>query len=1457
MKLTHRTRKRLVLLLTLLMVLGIAGAGGQVLRKARLAHALDIALREGSAAYEAGDYPTAMRHLSFYVARRREHDAVLMLADCRRRIPQENHRHITAALDYARFAVDLDPRSLPAHELLLDLYHEAGYATEAASAAEALLAIQPRHRRALEIRIFALARMGRFEPALAAARDLARDFPDDLAAHRLVAQFMELTDRPVAEIRAFLEESAQRAPAAFSFALLNAEAALLTGDFPEAFARATAAAQLPIASGQELAQFLRLLDVLAARQPEARALADSLMNREFPAALARDVAVVAAQRAWKLGRSDLAWQHISEAVERSPSLADLPPAALGWWILLQNNAPPPLHEGTQAEGRRILDHLRASATHSDQGTRDQAATWLAIIEGTAAMDAGNLRVAAQHLEAAAASQQRESASIAEFLLGHLDRRGGDWRRAAARWEILLHQDPNWRALRNTHTMLLLDNGQFDEAVRRAGAALEWTAERTEALLLSRAIMALLESGRADADRTAQLLPALDSIARQAPEEGAIQACAARAHLATGSINQARNAVTRVLQAHANPPPADLVTPLAAALRPHDAEQARQLIERTLHADISPDAIYARAVLLADDGNPQEARALLQQHIDALERGPAGDRARLAYQFRLFELLSHIGDPVALSYLGTLATDHRSNPEIQTALLDTLAAWQDEALITAAIQRLREAAGPEALGWRIYEARRLLTFTPSSARASQAVQILAPIIRPAPDRAGESTAEPSALALAGEAYLLLDGRDLALQFFSRAVDADPGRPGFYPRLIDLLMVAGRGDEAARRLNAFAGIDPIAPEFRRLRAQLALNQGQWELAHLDYAALASAPGARPEDRFGLAIVHLRRDDPALAAPILDELVRDPRATPAMLVAAADLHGSSALRLGTSARRAESLPPADRLADIEAGRQILEAAPADIPPQLRQALIASYLQRHGQADSAEAILAAAAAAPGDAQPDAIAELVRYYLEAGRLDDAQQALAPALSAHAAHPAILRIDALLRIQRGENTPAVWDQMDKSLAAWADAPTALRDLAQAMRQQTASPDDAPAHLARMQKLTADHPTFYFGWQLLVQALLEAGQPRRAADAALAAMRSIPLDARPAHLAATVLLEQQRYDEALAAAMQWRSRAGDDTFHADLFAAWVLRHLARPQEALRLIEPWRQRLVDRGDPERLTLLASLLIDVGRTAEAGRLVWPLVERASGTSELRAQTPFDWSRQYLALTARIQSHTQAREWLSRIQPFLVDDAVGRLTLAEAWYQLLGRTRADSDLQQVILLASDLTSDPALGHAAHLLLAASHETLDRGADAERHYRAALAQRPDDMIILNNLAYLLAHDETTAAEAAELASRALLRAREAAAAGPLLHALLDTLGVAHLAARNWDQAEAAFAEALTLKPDAADLMVGLAEARHGLGRTREAAGLVQRISASRADLSPSRARRLDALERQMASEQR
>ena len=120
--------------------------------------------------------------------------------------------------------------------------------------------------------------------------------------------------------------------------------------------------------------------------------------------------------------------------------------------------------------------------------------------------------------------------------------------------------------------------------------------------------------------------------------------------------------------------------------------------------------------------------------------------------------------------------------------------------------------------------------------------------------------------------------------------------------------------------------------------------------------------------------------------------------------------------------------------------------------------------------------------------------------------------------------------------------------------------------------------------------------------------------------------------------------------------------------------------------------------------------------------------------------------------------------------------------------RRTAENLLRKI--LDRDANSLPAIGSLAMLL-----QATGRHAESAELYKRILAIRPDNVIAINNLAWILCEQQGKHQQALQLAMRGLDIA-------PNYVDLVDTCGVAHYRLRQYDQAVQCFTKCLKLYPD-------------------------------------------------------
>lgn len=1392
---SQRARKRIIFLL----VLGVAGVGvvaaGLQWRSARRAHGIAEAREQGLALYAEGRWSEAMTELN-KSARfvKDDPDVMVALADSRRNVPLEGGRHIRAAINFAQQALATDPDNEKALELLVDLYAQIGQVTELIDVSKRLLELDPDHHEARWSEAMGLASLGR-PGAIEATDRLLERFPDDVRGHALRIQLMLAQGASADEVRAYADAQAAARPRSADFLLLQAEARVRTSTEQESLdelrASAERASDIQIERPETLARLVQLLDMLGLTER-----ADEILTRELAKGANQDAVAIAVERDWKAGRIEQARSRALAAAEADPDgAAD---AVLGWAVML---APPDQPQGSQSPYYETL-RLRSGV-----GAR----FWINLIDGREALARGDWGTARGSLSAATLTPLPRSGGlapldIAEYLLGRAELALGDWREAAARWDHVASRNPSWTGVRLELSALMLQNGRAHDALNHAGRVLSRNPGNYDAgKAAARAMVALLELGEVpveSSDETVALLQELAGASKPASdaEYAQILALEARVRLVRGETDFAQRAVDQLVELGVTPPAEDL---LALIERAEPASLAG-LDRIKAPADAGP-LVAHRAQQIADMGRSDEAKAYF---TEAIGDAPAAEKPDLERLYAVW--LEHNNDPEGLSRLIRLAETNARSTQAQVDLLNAPSVWSDEAAVEAAIARLRDVGGESSVAWRIYEARRLLTFEPSEARAAQAVELLGPGLR-------SSAPDASALTLAGEAMIMLGDVSTASDYYGRAIDADGRRWVLYPRLITMLQSSGRLDLAETRQREFLKISRLDPAQQRRRAELSESLGLWDAAVTDRAALAEAPGAGAGEhaRLGAALARAGRVGEADAQ--MNQLA-----------------GQSLSDPDTVSLVADYLAARGRGEDASA-----VIARADIDEETQATMSAALLIKRGLPDQAVAVLEQATRAHPSAE--LWAALARTSLRAGRLDAARAAVNQGQELDADSAELAALDAAVKLQSGQSAaPEALAELARATAR-SDVDPALTEIIQAT-QQLSETNDLGAYLATLEGVYAKHQRSLLIMRLLATAYLQNNQGDKAVSIASHAARVFPGQPEAAQLAAETLALTGRLTEAETMAARWLNQASDQLPPREALARLAMAR-GSVYDADDALAPVRERILSEAAdaPGRFELLATVTAAAGRFDEAREML--LARAGDGDT---------WADIFIRVAGALDAPpATVRDWLSEAEPYAGDRLGALAVLAQGWADLGARTGDRSAYEEVVRLLDG--REGVERSAAVMLLAVSFEQLGEYRRAEERYRQMLRLVPDQPIALNNLAYLLLKEGKASDEAVTLARRAVSGAQELGYPAGSQASFQHTLGELFGALERPDDSEQAFRAGLELSPQSPYLLLSLAELLAGRDRGDEAATLLGRINTEAVSNDPEFTQRYDALKQTLS----
>ncbi|MFG0329797.1 MAG: tetratricopeptide repeat protein [Phycisphaerales bacterium] len=1384
---TRRGRKRLLILSIGVLTVASALVAAHQYRGYRRSRLAAEAYESGMAAYESGAYESAMADLGYAVARGYDDcDTMLALAESRVRVPLENSRHLLQGVTLFRQAAAIDSNRIEPIRRLVDLYGQLNFLTERLDAADTLLELDPDSIAGHRARIESLLGLGRYAPAVDAADTYLASNPTSIKALELRVVAMGLAGATTSERCDFVERLANENPSSVEIAVIQAETLVRAGRREEARAAIERSLDLGAPGPATAPRLIAAMDLvgLSGRVDALLAALAVESTLDTPA-----VSLLIVERAWKRRQFNTALEALNA---RSESISERSDDLLGWGAFVR-----------QTSDRDPSIERQELATRQT----DSARYWIAMLDGHEQWTTQDLRQAS--VSFSEAISLRPDDAVAPYFLGRVDAGLGEFVRAAHHLESAANADPSWLDAQIHLAATHLADARYDDALTAARRAFALQPTASHAMLLAEVYADCAAAGAGGAQLALEAMEVIETLRRLAPTNGDLHATHARILAIAGEIEEALIETTAVAANADGIAPARLIG-LANAIRAGDSELADRLgaLARTA-GGVNPSLVRAEAFRAARNGSIDAGRTIYDEAIGRTT--DARIKEQLEFDREVF--LDHFDDPQALSRLLALAAARPSSVHSPRAILSSRSAWKDESIISDAIVQLRAVTGDSATSWMIFEARRLLAFDPGERRASQVVELLTPLLR-------VDASNPDALGLLAEAYLQFGDRDAAIDRLTIAVEAHPYRPDLMPRLIDLLRIDGRRDEAERRLRDYAS-RPAPLQDRtttRERLDLLIEYQMWDAAERDAARLADS--SLPDDRRRLALVHTARGR-------FDEA----RAIYAGLLAGSDADAPTA-------RAAAELEASDGL--IDEGVAILDRFAAESSSVDAARLAPEFLERHGRLDEARRRFDELARS---SHPEIIAAIAQFLLRQGETDTAHALLAQSLEKSPADEGLVSLYQLAELLRSDDAYANEALLDLADTLVAESQReAFTELIETERWRRDHPDDHTAYLDRLRRTTLEHPTAIGGWLLLVDALRTHAPIEDAVTAAQAAARANPTSTEIAKLLTSTLLSATRFDEARTAARRWRSIDPAAAFEADVAISLAEAQSGSPTAARSLLDPYRERILAEAeeDPDLFLFYLQVLLSLDDFEAVDTM---LAERVVDA---------DWAPRAPTLAGAIRDAERAQVWLATLDERIQSRDDARPALVMAWYTLGGRLNDDAGCFARAIELSESIAEPTDQTLA--VVADCERLLGRTDRAIDRYRALVQAEPDDAVARNNLAYLLLTTDRDLDEAEAHARAALAIADRSRFPAAHRASFLDTLGAICQARGRYAEATDAFEQATTLQPRNPSLELKLIESLLADDRLDRAASRLRRFRSSfgPADLSPSQQERLTELSAQI-----
>ncbi|MDY7109366.1 MAG: tetratricopeptide repeat protein [Planctomycetota bacterium] len=1367
MRLSKKAKRRLVVL-TAVAVMAVIGVSGVKMIRAHQQERLIAAAHEkGAAAYERGDLQTALDELKYYV-QHKKHDpevveTLLDFADARRRLPLPNAQHLVEAMGYyhhARKLLDNHP-DLPGRDALLletqrkllELYALLGMRVELVETADRVLAGHPDDTDALAARARALYLDRELAEALKSAERLVAIEPADPAWRHLQLQIMQGMAVPDDELIAQCDRWIDAWDGDGRLHLLKAGWLAELGRMDEARRVAEIAAERGADTLEILQHTVSLLDLLQMSEIASTVLADA--RQRFPQEQWVPEATV--RRLWQAGRVDEALAELERA-ERDFDSLDSGLLRLSVVVLVAAER--------EEEARPALEQLEAAAIEGEAGRGDRA--WAEALRARLHLTESTWREAVEAYQRALAADGDDP--ILHFLLGEAYAMAGEHALAVEAYGRAFTRQPSWLVAGATYAEALLTAGRPHEAFRIASTLLDRAPEGRLSvyLLVARTYLASLKAGgdpvivEADTSRSIDIVQLLSAMREQLPQRGDVSILLARACCLTGRLREAQGVVREELSAEA--PNTNVLLPLARISRRHGLNLEGELLARARELDgLTIPIALARAELLLEQDRGAEGLALIDRAIGLAppekRNAPETRRARCEYLVR-------IDHPEALSALADLIDDPAQPVPVLLFVLSQPEVWEEETLARAAVDRLERRLGEHAPQVRLAEANAMLRFRgDEEARRAKAIVMIGDVLEQCPDSL-------PALILMAQASLVGENPspDRAIEHLQRAVNLAPGRSDLLVRLIALLQRAGDYETADRYLAHLSRLAEYDPGAMRSEMRLRHVQGDFEGALLRFGG-AVDEDAPVADQLVLAALHARAGEHDAAEAIYQRLLRITDHDGLVAAQAAEFYANTGR--------------------FEKGLALFGKVGEEEAPLLK----GGFYLRHSRFDEAERWLTKTL----EAEPESVEahhQLARLYAARAQPEKAREYALAGLRLEPRHAGLRATLAMANIGadasgRGEAIKLL-RELGRENDSLLDTLTLLEQIP--VEDGRTSPTDVNLQAART--LTEAHPQFLPAWLLAITLHREAGQMRETIDLARRAVGRFPAHAEPAEWASRLLIDAGRWSEALVEAREWRRRSLDRPLSADLALATILLRLDRPGDAAETLAPYADRFASRRDaePDRFALWLTTLVQAGRAHEA----WEIIRAPAAEDD-------QWQSVWIDL-AGIAEYETAKQMLAWLAPVAAEDsALATLRLAQGYSALGWRFQRDECFDRAENLIGDEPADGGLRLAWLFLRARIAEGRGELAEAERLYRAVLAEQPDAAAALNNLAFVLTRSPDRCAEALPYAERAL-------AAEPDQPDLLDTYSRVLLCLGRTGEARDALERALQDRPNDITLNLSLAE---------------------------------------------
>ncbi len=1324
--------------LAIVLVIGIVvlGATAFVLRQWQRSNKAEQGLILGNKAYDEQKWEEAARNLGRYLSVEQDDiPALIKYADAQLKRRPSKPSNIQQAIAAYRTVLRADKNNSEAALRLTEVYLMIGMPGEAELIANRQLDANddPKLRRMLAL---ALAGQRKFSEAAAELKAILQEHPDQILAYETLGQLTE--QRP----GDFLGSPAHWYDEAITNNPSSALAYLVRAGFHRRSKdNAKALADLTQAEKQDLSDHairLRLTkELINANELDRAEEHLAIIQKSTPSD----------QDLWQTwGQLAL----VSQSQEKMLKIAEtgLKELSSQPWDFM------PVATELFIRGGKLDS---ADKCISEMKQKDISPVVVVFLEGLVAAERGNLFEAVKYWKQSielgnTSSQVRLTIASALSRLGNIQS-------ALQYLRSLVSERPNLFSGRLALARLLARIGNWAETAEHAAIAMRLSPENPEPALLYLQAQMQLQAASSTNENTQMWRDIEKQLSElEKTTNGALDVKLLRfqLELRQNNFTDAQALVTQLRKDH----PSQIRVAMAEVellVVQDKIDEVISLLNKTIEEfPDSVEPVRYLAILLARQGNREKCEAVIEDALGRIEQ-PVTKR-ELGLLIAQFYTQWEQKDEV-YPILNTLAQKIPDDIPIKRRLLLCEQVIEDPEKAQQLVNDIKSIEGEDGWQWRYEQARIWFASDDFKALYPQIVSLLQENLQVNPS-------DQASRILLAAAYDRSGEMQLAISTYREGVSRSPDDLRIIIPTVNALYRAKEYDEADQLLSRVRASQQqlFNPQLQQLQLQSHLRRGELSLASNILQDFIRDDPSNQATRLSLAILKIQQTEFDEAEELLDKLkVQDPNSLPITYTQVQlnlrqdkadealrlcdelvnNLNNASAYIL--RARTYTTLKQTDKA--VEDLEQATVIEPNNIEVWIARS---EFYRSTGQPDEAIAdIEHALSVAPGDVQIQIRKRVIPLLFESGDADKVSQGKAMLNEALQSNPD--DVDLLLFKAR-------------SLLTEGTAP-AIENAKQIL-----------------QKITEDQPETSQAWGLLGEISLSQGQSAKALDAALRGLAHTPSDRRLLLLKARA--EADRAPILAIPTLTLLRELDPNNTDNTLFLANTYIAAKQPQKAVNLLKTHLVSRVGTPDERRINIvLAVALHKSGDKADAQKEFDSLYQ-----SEPNDAVPL-FAQVQLLKDDQLWSELslKVKDWC-RKNP---EDSLTPINVARNLVMTEG-SEAKKIAEDVLrmVLRNNSTSIEALTTLAVLL-----QSVDRSNESVPIYQRILELESDDVITMNNLAWILCEEQGKFQQALELAQKGLQ-------ISPNYIDLIDTRGVVYYRLGEFNKAIEDFTKCITLYPE-------------------------------------------------------